>query len=60
MTEVNARFTAPELMPIDEGALDVRPTRESDIFSLGILLLQVCSCVYILIDRLTNGVVSVS
>lgn len=44
----NIRFTAPELMPTHAGSdgagvSSVRPTRESDIFSLGILLLQVCS-----------------
>jgi len=38
MTQRNVRFTAPELMPLDDIA--TRPTRESDIFSLGILLLQ--------------------
>lgn len=41
----NIRYTAPELMPItiiDEGGpVNVRPTRESDIYSLGILFLQV-------------------
>jgi len=34
----NVRFTAPELMPMDDAF--VLPTCESDIFSLGILLLQ--------------------
>jgi len=34
----NIRWTAPELMPPDDS--DVRPTPESDIFSLGMLLLQ--------------------
>jgi serine/threonine protein kinase len=34
------RYTAPELMPID--APDECPTLQSDIFRLGILLLQVC------------------
>jgi len=38
MTQRNVRFTAPEPMPLDDIA--TRPTRESDIFSLGILLLQ--------------------
>jgi len=38
MTQRNVRFTAPELMPLDD--IVTRPTRESDIFSLGILLLQ--------------------
>jgi len=41
----NIRFTAPELMPTHAGhdgagVSSVRPTRQSDIFSLGILLLQ--------------------
>jgi serine/threonine protein kinase len=36
----NIRFTAPELLPIDEAACDVRPTFETDIFSLGMLFLQ--------------------
>jgi len=42
MTRRNIRYTAPELMPIatDEDAPDERPTLQSDIFSLGILLLQ--------------------
>jgi len=34
----NIRWTAPELMPVDDA--DVRPTPASDIFSLGMLLLQ--------------------
>jgi len=38
MTERNIRFTAPELMPMGEDI--IRPTSQSDIFSLGILLLQ--------------------
>jgi len=38
MVERNARFTAPELMSLDDSV--TRPTRQSDIFSLGILLLQ--------------------
>jgi hypothetical protein len=47
MTERNVRYAAPELRPInitdDEmDLLDVRPTFQSDTFSLGILLLQVC------------------
>jgi serine/threonine protein kinase len=43
LTQSNIRFAAPELMPVRETELsDVRPTRESDIFSLGILLLRVC------------------
>lgn len=37
----NVRFNAPELMPITEEACDLLPTYESDIFSLGILFLQV-------------------
>lgn len=38
----NIRHNAPEIMPIkEEDDENVRPTKESDIFSLGILLLQV-------------------
>ena len=37
------RFNAPELMPIDEVLSDIRPTFQSDIFSLAMLLLQVRS-----------------
>jgi serine/threonine protein kinase len=41
MTQSNIRFTAPELMPTEEvDLLTVRPTSRSDIFSLGMLLLQ--------------------
>jgi len=39
----NVRYTAPELMPTEfneENPEEVRPTKQSDIFSLGILLLQ--------------------
>jgi serine/threonine protein kinase len=36
----NVRFNAPELMPISEEASNVLPTFKSDIFSLGILFLQ--------------------
>ncbi|KAF7966497.1 hypothetical protein HWV62_38114 [Athelia sp. TMB] len=35
----NARYSAPELLPID-GSEPPKPTKESDIFSLGILFLQ--------------------
>ncbi|KAF7983198.1 hypothetical protein HWV62_23460 [Athelia sp. TMB] len=35
----NARQTAPELLPLDDSP-PPKPTKESDIFSLGILLLQ--------------------
>lgn len=35
----NARYTAPQLLPID-GSDAPKPTKESDIFSLGILFLQ--------------------
>jgi serine/threonine protein kinase len=38
----NIRFTAPELMSITEALSDIHPTFQSDIFSLGILFLQVC------------------
>ncbi|KAF7983118.1 hypothetical protein HWV62_24073 [Athelia sp. TMB] len=36
----NPRYSAPELIPIVESP-PIKPTRETDIFSLGILLLQV-------------------
>jgi serine/threonine protein kinase len=44
MTQSNIRYTAPELVPADLNVdpVDVRPTFQSDIFSLGMLLLQVC------------------
>ena len=38
----NIRYTAPELMPSNLHELDPLPTLESDIYSFGILLLQVC------------------
>ena len=41
LTQRNVRYTAPELMPISELVQDVRPTLQSDIYSLGILFLQV-------------------
>lgn len=37
----NIRFTAPELMPIDEVQSEIHPTCQSDIFSLAMLLLQI-------------------
>jgi len=43
MIFLNVRYAAPELRPItdtEEDMLDVRPTTASDIFSMGILLLQ--------------------
>ena len=40
LIERNARFTAPELLSLVDDSS--RPTRQSDVFSLGILLLQVC------------------
>jgi serine/threonine protein kinase len=47
----NIRFTAPELLPIREVESEIKPTFQSDIFSLAILLLQVCpicrSCKYL-------------
>lgn len=43
-TQRNIRWTAPELMPLDID-INVRPTPESDIFSLGMLLLQVCNSI---------------
>jgi len=36
----NVRFTAPELMPIEEVESDVKPTFRTDVFSLAMLLLQ--------------------
>jgi hypothetical protein len=45
MTSRNVRYAAPELRPItDVGIEEIRPTTASDIFSLGILLLQVRPC----------------
>ena len=41
LTKTDVRYTAPELMPISELVQDVRPTLQSDIYSLGILFLQV-------------------
>ena len=43
----NVRFNAPELMPISEEASNVLPTFKSDIFSLGILFLQVFCIAFI-------------
>jgi serine/threonine protein kinase len=37
VTDRNTRYTAPELL----SAVNARPTRQSDVFSLGVLLLQV-------------------
>lgn len=37
----NMRYTAPELLPLEEVAYDPRPTKESDVFSFAMLLLQV-------------------
>lgn len=37
---VNVRHSAPELMPLVASS-PLKPTRESDIFSLGILFMQV-------------------
>lgn len=49
MMQNNIRFIAPELMPTKETDLfDVRPTRQSDIFSFGMLLLQVSRLWYTL------------
>src|ERR1700685_1538815 len=42
LTFRNVRYAAPELRPLtDVDMREVRPTAESDIFSLAILLLQV-------------------
>lgn len=42
LAQRNVRFSAPELIPLQENPNTViRPTYESDIYSLGILLLQV-------------------
>jgi hypothetical protein len=40
----DVRFTAPELMPIDRETSDIPPSFQSEIFSLAMLLLQVCRC----------------
>lgn len=37
----NIRHSAPELLPLSEYAETANPTQKSDIYSLGILLLQV-------------------
>lgn len=37
----NVRFAAPELMPIRMHSQPIRPTFESDIYSLSLLFLQV-------------------
>jgi serine/threonine protein kinase len=49
----NIRFNAPELMPISEQPTDIHPTFESDIFSLGMLFLQVFFILF-LYDRDPN------
>ena len=55
MTQNNIRFTAPELMPAKEvGLFDIRPTRQSDIFSFGILLLPGMSMEMYALDRKLN------
>jgi serine/threonine protein kinase len=41
LTYRNVRYAAPELRPLSDDVHDVRPTFASDIFSLGIFLLQV-------------------
>ena len=41
MIQRNVRYTPPELMPLEDIAGYVHPTLQSDIFSLGILFLQV-------------------
>ena len=42
MNQRNVRYTPPELMPLEEIEDEVvRPTQQSDIYSLGILFLQV-------------------
>jgi serine/threonine protein kinase len=51
----NNYFTAPELMPIKDEPSDVLPTFQSDIFSLGILFLQVCLFL-ILLHRLVDDI----
>jgi serine/threonine protein kinase len=40
----NARYTAPELMPITEVESQslIRPTFETDVFSFAMVLLEVC------------------
>lgn len=39
----NMRYTAPELLPIEEDLEYPRPTKKSDVFSLAMLLLVVRS-----------------
>ena len=48
ITNRNVRYAAPELRPIAEEVdqRTVRPTPPSDIYSLGMLLLQVCTYWY--------------
>jgi len=40
LTQRNIRFAAPELRPLTDDLSNVRPTTASDIYSLGILFLQ--------------------
>lgn len=40
-TNRNVRHSAPELVPLSEYAEPTKPTQQGDIYSLGILLLQV-------------------
>ncbi|KZP18172.1 kinase-like protein [Athelia psychrophila] len=41
VTNRNVRHSAPELIPLSEYAVPTKPTQQSDIYSLGILLLQI-------------------
>ena len=56
----NVRYVAPELMPINptQDGRDPRPTLESDIYSLAILLLQVCPCFLASVSLLSDLVSS--
>ena len=56
----NVRYAAPELLPIDTETdiEDARPTTRSDIFSLGILFLQVRGCQYPFPSRTDSNIIS--
>ena len=60
LIERNVRYVAPELMPINptQDGKDPRPTLKSDIYSLAILLLQVCPCFLASVSLLSDLVSS--